>query len=330
MTPLEPESLFTTVLGARKSVALLLALGSGLLDAIHDEAVPSDVLAARLGLHPAAVSIVLGLLRRLGRVEPAASGHTLAAATRSALAGPSGPMLRLEARLFLAMPEGRAWLDALQGRAFADTTAWISDPDTLALYPEAMRRANAEFALRTLRWLRPMPERGLVLDVGGGTGTFGVPLLRHFRGLRWVVADLPGLEHVATALAEREHARERCEFVACDVRDGLPRETRRFVVVLLSQILHLIGPEPRARLVRDAVERLAPGGRLAVLDFFPDSSGDGPIEPWLMAMDWLRYGTMFHEGVEQIRALLEAAGTTPPVTRPLGSGVTLVVAGRPA
>jgi SAM-dependent methyltransferase len=207
----------------------------------------------------------------------------------------------------------------------------MSDPKALAVYPGAMRAAGAEIALRLLRLIRPFPDRGLVLDVGGGTGTFGAPLLRHFAGARWVVVDMPPLEPVATELAAREGARDRIEFVAFDVRRGLPDEARRYDLIILSQILHLIDAEARSRLIAHAVARLAPEGRIAVLDFFVDSSRDAPIVPWLMAMDWLRYGTMFHDRAGDVAARLIEEGTETPLVRPMGStGTKLILAARQA
>jgi SAM-dependent methyltransferase len=323
--------LFELMLCGRKSVALMLAVGAGLLDALQEGGGTVEALASRLGLHRDAVRITLGLLGRLGYVREGAGVLTLQPELREALAGPWGLMARLQAQLFLATPEGREWMDAARGKAFADTTAWTSLPGVLALYPEAMRRAGGELALRTLRRLRPLPGDSLVLDVGGGTGTFGGPLLRSFAGARWVVVDLPPLEAVATGLAEREGARDRCEFIACDVRHGLPADSRRFDVIILSQLLHLLDTEARARLLSQSVARLAPGGKLAIVDFFPDRSANAPLVPWLMAMDWLRHGTMFHESASELSARLEAEGATPLSTWPMGdAGSTLIVAERRA
>lgn len=323
------DSLFETALGGRKSVALLIAVGSGLLDELLDGAAPIEALADRVGLHRDAARITLGLLNRLGFVHATSGQVALHPEVRAALTGPWGQMLRLEARLFQIGPEGRAWMDAAYGRAFAETVGWMADSRALALYPGAMRTAGGEIALRTLRLLRPLTERSLVLDVGGGTGTFGVPLLRHFAGARWVVVDMPPLEAVAADLAAQEDASDRMQFIPFDVRNGLPADTRSFDAIILSQILHLLDMEARDRLLAQAVARLAPGGRIAVLDFFLDPGDDASLVPWLMAMDWMRYGTMFFESSDQVAARLVSGGTDPPMIRPMGStGTKLVLATR--
>jgi predicted NBD/HSP70 family sugar kinase/SAM-dependent methyltransferase len=326
-----PDALFELTLSGRQGVALLLAIGSGLLDELRGDGLPLDAAADRAGLDRDAARIVLGLLGRLGHVGEAAGVVSLRPWLREALDGPWGQMARLQALMFLATPEGREWMAAARGAAFADTTAWTAIPGARSLYPEAMRRAGGEIALRTLRRLRPFPRGAVVLDAGGGTGTFGVPLLRSFEGVRWVPVDLPPMEAVANALADRENARDRCEFIAWDLRRGLPDRHRRCDAVILSQILHLLDPAARARLLAESVERLAPGGKIAVLDFFPDRRDGAPLAPWLMAMDWLRHGTMFHESAGQVAATLEAHGTAPASIWPMGTaGSTLIVASRRA
>lgn len=99
------------------------------------------------------------------------------------------------------------------------------------------------------------PTSGSALDLACGAGEFSVWLAR--RGLDvWGVDISPTAIDQARALASRAGVEERCRFEIVDLDDGLPAGPPVDVIVC-----HRFRD---ARLDRVVIERLAPGGLLAI------------------------------------------------------------------
>lgn len=99
------------------------------------------------------------------------------------------------------------------------------------------------------------PTSGRALDVACGTGASSVWLAT--RGLDVLGVDVsPVAIHRARDLAMRHDVGERCRFEIVDLDDGLPEGPSLDVLVC-----HLFWDE---RLVQPMLDRLAPGGLLAV------------------------------------------------------------------
>lgn len=149
--------------------------------------------------------------------------------------------------------------------------------------------------------LRRAPNARTLLDMGGGPGHIARVFVE--RGLRATVLDTPEtIEYVREAYgldADRAIEPLGADFLA----DPLPEGP--FDVVLLSNVLHMLGPEENARLLRRVGEVTSPGGVVAVADFVRGRSERGGRFGLVMLLRTEEGGTYT---VEEHRRWLRDAG----------------------
>jgi len=169
-----------------------------------------------------------------------------------------------------------------------------------------------------------------MLDLGGGPGTYAIHFCRHNPGLQAVVYDLPGTRPFAEKTIARFGLEERIRFEAGDFDNQ--EVPQGFDVAWLSHILHAEGPAGCARILKQAMAALEPGGMILIQEFILDDTLDGPLFPALFSLNMLLGtpdGQAYSQG--QLLEMLAAAGAVDlrrlPLDLPNGAGV---IAGRAA
>jgi len=142
-------------------------------------------------------------------------------------------------------------------------------------------RPSLEFvrSVGLLKRLLPAPP-AQVLDVGGGPGTYAVPLAR--RGYRVHVVD-PVPLHVEQA-RQAAGANPAASFTAAlgDTRELAEPDESQDAVLLFGPLYHLTGTAHRQRALAEARRVLAPGGRLLAMAVCRFASLlDGLYQDWL-------------------------------------------------
>jgi SAM-dependent methyltransferase len=149
--------------------------------------------------------------------------------------------------------------------------------------------------------------RRLLLDLGGGPGTYAAHFCLAHPGLSATVFDLPDTRRVAERIAARYGLEGRVAFAGGDfLEDDLGGP---YDAVWLSHILHGEGPEECRRIVRKAAAALEPGGVFLVHEFILDDAKDGPVYPALFSLNMLLgtpSGRSYSEA--ELREMLEEAG----------------------
>lgn len=226
---------------------------AGLLEALPGR--PPE-LAARLGLDPQAVGVVLAALALYGVVEadgdggfspgPEAPGPDATAvlshharALRHCAAGLSGRLGGADAAAERPPPVGR-WLDGLA--VYARKAA-----------PEAVDACLAH-----------APRAASVLDLGGGHGVYSLEFAR--RGLAVTMQDRPETIDLVRDRGVLEAA--GVELFAGDLFEALP--TGPFDLVFCAGVTNGLGPDGNIALAQRVRSCLASGGHLVIQSFMPD------------------------------------------------------------
>jgi SAM-dependent methyltransferase len=166
--------------------------------------------------------------------------------------------------------------------------------------------------------------RRRLLDLGGGPGTYAIHFCQQNPELSAVICDLPTTRDFAEQTIERFGLSSRISFVAGDFEEqDLPGG---FDVAWLSHILHGVGPQECASILRKAIAALEPGGMILVQEFVLDDSKDAPLFPTLFSLNMLLgtpEGQAYSES--ELVGMLAAAGATDvrrlPMALPNGSGI---------
>jgi ubiquinone/menaquinone biosynthesis C-methylase UbiE len=124
-----------------------------------------------------------------------------------------------------------------------------------------------------------------VLDVGAGSGVWGITLARRSPGVRIWAVDFPPVLEVTRTLAQRHGVAERLTTVAGDFLEA--DLGHHHDLATLGHILHSEGPERIRRLLARVAEALGPGGRIVITEFVPNDERTGPPQPLIFAVNML-------------------------------------------
>lgn len=121
-----------------------------------------------------------------------------------------------------------------------------------------------------------------VLDVGCGSGIFSQLILKQDPEARAVGVDWPDVLKVAETQAAHLGVADRFEtrpgsFHEADLGTG-------YDLVVLSNVCHSESPDSNRRLLKRCFDACAPGGRVAIIESFPDDPGSAKGAPLLALM----------------------------------------------
>jgi 3-hydroxy-5-methyl-1-naphthoate 3-O-methyltransferase len=121
-----------------------------------------------------------------------------------------------------------------------------------------------------------------LLDLGCGPGTYSLAIVERNPQVQATLLDLPGPIAEARRLAAARRMADRLEFVAADAAQYTPDEP--FDTILLSNTLHMIGPEGSRALLKRCYQILAPRGRLIVQAQYLNDDRVSPRWPTLLSL----------------------------------------------
>jgi hypothetical protein len=164
-----------------------------------------------------------------------------------------------------------------------------------------------------------------LLDVGGGTGSYLLPILAHCPGLRATLYELPPSAAVARRHLEQEPARDRIDIVEGDALfDPIPEGHD---VVLVAGFVHLLDPDKVKLLLRRIREVVALGAHLLIVDQWMDSTHTKPLFGAMLAATYLLLsGDGNTYSVDEARPWIEGAGWSFSAHVPLAGVTSMVVA----
>jgi len=312
-----------------------------------------------LQMHMAmAASRVLSAALQIDLFGHLAAGHETAEALAGAAgASPRGTRMLLDALVALGLlgkenaryllpPGTRAYLvrespDYVGALMESDDlwNAWGGLPEAVrtgrpSVMVERQERAEAFFPIliRSLHVVNREPARRLaaalgmgtrhrglrVLDVGAGSAVWSIALAEADATAHVTAHDFPGVLKETARFVAQHGLGERFDYLAGDL-NSVDFGAARFDLVVLGNIVHSEGEASSRRLFRRLAAALDTGGRLAILDFFPNEERTGPPPPVLFALNMLvntENGDTFT--LSQYRSWLAEAGFATVATADIG------------
>lgn len=124
-----------------------------------------------------------------------------------------------------------------------------------------------------------------ILDVGAGSGVWGIALAEQSAPARVWAVDWPEVLEITRATAERHGLADRFTLSPGDLLEADFGAGHRIATV--GHILHGQGADCNRRLLERIFAALAPGGTVAIMEFLPNDDRTGPPPPLLFAVNML-------------------------------------------
>ncbi|MFI6479313.1 methyltransferase [Nonomuraea sp. NPDC050663] len=322
------HDLMRILTGGWVAEATFAAVRLGVADSLAGQRLRPAELALRVGAHAGSLHRLLRLLAGVGLVDVDDDD-------RYGLT-PMGAMLERDrlgplAALYGEDYFGTAWrglphtlrtgelaFDHVFGRPVFAHLA--NDPDRASVFNTGMAAGAAFF--REVPVAHDFSGARTVVDLAGGTGALLAAVLRDHPGARGILFDLPEVVATAPAHLERMEVLDRCELVAGDLFESVPRGGD---VYLLSRILHDWDDERCARLLSTCAAAMDKGAQLLIVERVVSAGTYLPLayDLHMMVMTGGRERTE-----EEYRVLLDGAGLVPGKLVELPLGMHLLTATR--
>lgn len=293
--------------GYRGTALIVAGVRLGVFDALRSGPLAVAELAAALDVDCRGVRILCDALQAIGLLEKAGGGYRLVPAAAEELldggARSQRHMVLHVGRLYERW--GQLAEVVRSGRPAPGSNAARSDEEAAAF-----ARAMADIGRRSAATLAEMVDLSsarTALDAGGGPGVYAIELAARNPDLRVTVFDGEQTLKETRRNIARSGFGDRVDTLAGDLLNDPVGEGYDFI--LLSNVVHCLGPEQNGRLVARLAAALGPGGRLCIKDFVVDDARTGPEWGLIFAVNML-VGTEQGDsyGAGTVRGWMEAAG----------------------
>ena len=285
--------------------------------ALGEESLSAEELASRCGTHPRSTRLLLNACVALGILEKEKDLYRNSPEARASLiqGKPTYMGDGIAHQEDLWQPWGKLHEAVRTNQRVAERSNLAGQTEVhrnfiLAMHNRAMQ--SASLLAETL----DLSGRHQLFDAGGGPGTYSIFLVKRYPGLRAIVFDLPQTIEIAREVITGFGVADLVTTRAGDYfRDDFGQGND---VVLLSAILHSMGPERSQSLFLKAYNSLVPGGLVVVHEGLIDEEGTSPLSAVLFALNMLvNTGEgQSYSGVEVI-SLMKAVGFIEPRVTPL-------------
>jgi 2-polyprenyl-3-methyl-5-hydroxy-6-metoxy-1,4-benzoquinol methylase len=124
-----------------------------------------------------------------------------------------------------------------------------------------------------------------VLDIGAGSGVWGIALAHLSPHIRIHAVDWPVVLEVTKHVARQQGVADRMTVSPGDLLEA--DFAKGHSVAVIGHILHSEGPERGRQLLQKTFAALAPGGTIAISEFMPNDERTGPANALIFAVNML-------------------------------------------
>jgi len=124
-----------------------------------------------------------------------------------------------------------------------------------------------------------------VLDIGAGSGVWGIALARQSPQVRIRAVDWPQVLEITKRVAQRHGVAERLTTAPGDFAQA--DFGRDHQIATIGHILHSEGPDRSRSLLKKVFDAMAAGGVVAIQEFVPNDDRTGPANALIFAVNML-------------------------------------------
>lgn len=324
MTDITPEPILQLASGFMAAKHLFVANEIGLFANLASGPATLDQLADLTGIARSRVRILADALVALGLLERHSTQYQNGPVAAAFLSGVGPADLRPVLRVWnhLSYPMWTKLEEAVRTGQGQGTMALSGEQQQI--FSEGVEAIQAVPA-RALPTVYDFRRHRRVLDLGGGTGSWLIALLRHYPDLAGTLFDLPNAAAVARQRLASDPGALRAQVVAGDFfKEPIPDGHD---AVLIANVLHMFSPAHNLELLRRTRAHVPDGARLLLADFWTDETHTQPLFAALMAGEFFVItgeGDVYSQ--EEARGWLHESGWRAVEYQPLAGPVSLLVA----
>jgi ubiquinone/menaquinone biosynthesis C-methylase UbiE len=196
------------------------------------------------------------------------------------------------------------------------------DPEFREPFTYAMHERSRNFSKPLAQFITRKPV-GILVDIGGGPGSYSAEILKQDKSARAVLIDRSASLKIAKKILKNSAVIERFDFVSGDLfKVSFGNETD---TVLYSNILHIYNESENLRLFEKIYKSLKPGGRFILVDLFLKNNRTEPQDAALFSLTMLLFtATGRTYTFEETKKLLKKSGFGKFTHCELGQGCSVI------
>jgi len=285
-----PDRLMQLAWGYAPTLIIAAAVRLGLFGAIGDQTRSIEQLAGATGASARSLRAVLNALVGLTLLRRGEGGYSLTPESAAYLV-PGSPAYRgdfFHHHRDHLLPQWMGLDEVMRtGRPVVATNREDTGEDHFAGFVESLFPGSYPAAKVLGQHLGLAAGDGpvQVLDLGAGSGVWGIALAELSPRVQVRLVDWPRVLDIAHRMASRHGVADRLTPVPGDLFEVGFGEGHQ--VAVLGHILHSEGPDRIRSLLAKTHAALAPGGVIAIQEFVPADDRSGPLLPLLFAVNML-------------------------------------------
>ena len=285
MANITPDPIMKIAMGFMAAKHLFVANEIGLFEGLATGQASIAELAQKTAIPPRTLEIVADAMVSLGLIERQGDRYSNSDAAATFLAGRPGPDLRPMVRFWnrISYPTWQKLEEAVR-RGEGQAQFGEFNKEEQQIFSAGVESFSAPVAA-ALSTSYDFSSHSRVLDVGGGTGSFLVAVLRRQSALKGTLFELPGACAVARQRLAREPEGTRIEVVEGDLfKDPLPEGHD---VLIVANTVHVLSAAHNVALLRKMRAGVSAGARLLLVDLWTDPTHTQPAAAPLMSGEFL-------------------------------------------
>jgi len=323
MSSVTPDSIMQVASGFMASKHLYIANEVGLFEQLAGGPMTLDEVSARTGVPRRTIRILADAMVALGFVDRQADRYQNGPVAATYLSGRTPADLRPFLRFwnYISYP---SWIHLEESIRTGRAGVGHLSEDLVKIFSEGVESFTSGTAM-ALATTYDFHAHQRVLDLGGGTGSFLLAVLRHYPHLQTTLFEQPDVVAVARQHLSATPAGEQVKVIEGDFfNDPIPDG---YDVVIMANVVHLFLPEHNLALLTRIRKRVPSGARLLLVDLWTDPTHTQPTFAALVAAEFQMFtgeGDVYSE--EEVTGWLQQTGWKALERKQLAGPSSLIVA----